>query len=380
MNHKCIICGERLREADCLMICPQMPASAQDIPSREELDREKGVDLPLCQCPGCGLVQLDCEPVGYYRDVIRAGGYSSTMAQLRRSQYRHLIDGYGLKGKKIIEIGCGQGEFLKPLREFPVQVYGIEHKKELVDKARAAGLNVWQDFPERAEQALDGAPYDAFLSFNFLEHQPDPNAMLRCIYHNLAEDGVGLVTAPSLEYIVGNGSYYELLRDHIANYSEETLRFVLNRNGFVVLESSVVNTDTLSMIVRKRPRLDVAGLRRSYERMREQLRAFVDERVSAGRRIAVWGASHQGFTTISTTGVGDRIEYIIDSAPFKQGRFAPASHVPIVSPDYCLAHPVNTILIIAPGYTDEIAAIIREKYGRGIEIAAIRTSEIEMLG
>lgn len=379
MNHRCIVCGERLGEEDKLMLCPQMPASAQDIPAADALEAEHGMDLQLCQCPGCGLIQFDCEPVSYYRDVIRAGGYSTTMAALRRKQYRHFIGLCQLEGKKIIEIGCGRGEFLKLLAEFPVQAYGIEHKKNLAEEAQAAGLNVRQDFTENAEQVLEGAPFDAFLSFNFLEHQPNPNTMLRCIYNNLAEDGVGLVTVPSLDYIVGNDSFYELLRDHIANYSEETLRFLLNRNGFIVLESTTVNRDTLSMIVKKRPKLNISGLQAQYKRLTVQMCAFVDARVSTGRKIAVWGASHQGFTTISTTGVGSKIEYIIDSAPFKQGRYAPASHVQIVSPEHFLAHPVDTILIIAPGYTDEIAGIIRDKYGTGVEIAAIRTSEIEIL-
>ena len=377
--HKCIICGESLSEKDCLMICPQMPASAQDIPSAEELEEEKGIDLQLCQCPSCGLVQFDCEPVSYYRDVIRAGGFSSTMEELRRSQYRHFIELCQLEGKKIIEIGCGQGEFLTVLREFPVQVFGIEHRKDLVIKAQNAGLNVWNDFTETAEQMIKGAPFDAFLSFNFLEHQPDPNTMLRCIYNNLSVDGVGLVTVPSLDYIVSNDSFYELLHDHIANYSEDTLRFLLNRNGFIVIESTIVNRDTISMIVKKRPILNIEGLKQGFKLLEKDIKVYIERRQREGKLIAVWGASHQGFTMISTTGVGKQIEYIIDSAPFKQGRFAPASHVPIVAPDYFKVHPVDNILIIAPGYTDEIARTIRRDYGDSVEIAAIRTSSIEIL-
>ena len=377
--HKCIICGESLSEKDCLMICPQMPASAQDIPSAEELEEEKGIDLQLCQCPSCGLVQFDCEPVSYYRDVIRAGGFSSTMQELRRSQYRHFIELCQLEGKKIIEIGCGQGEFLTVLREFPVQVFGIEHRKDLVIKAQNAGLNVWNDFTETAEQMIKGAPFDAFLSFNFLEHQPDPNTMLRCIYNNLSVGGVGLVTVPSLDYIVSNDSFYELLHDHIANYSEDTLRFLLNRNGFIVIESTIVNRDTISMIVKKRPILNIEGLKQGFKLLENDIKVYIERRQREGKLIAVWGASHQGFTMISTTGVGKQIEYIIDSAPFKQGRFAPASHVPIVAPDYFKVHPVDSILIIAPGYTDEIARTIRRDYGDSVEIAAIRTSSIEIL-
>ena len=56
---------------------------------------------------------------------------------------------------------------------------------------------------------------------------------------------------------------------------------------------------------------------------------------------------------------------MMDSAPFKQGRFAPASHIPIVAPDYFRKDPADAILIVAPGYTDEIAEIIRNKYSSG---------------
>ena len=41
---------------------------------------------------GCGLVQFDCDPVDYYRDVIRAGGFPKTMVELRRYQYKNLIE------------------------------------------------------------------------------------------------------------------------------------------------------------------------------------------------------------------------------------------------------------------------------------------------
>ena len=93
----------------------------------------------------------------------------------------------------------------------------------------------------------------------------------------------------------------------------------------------------------------------------------------------MWGASHQGFTLAATTSLGKNVEYIIDSAPFKHGKFAPASHLPIVPPDYFEEHPVDAIVITAPGYTDEIAKIIRERFGEKIEIRAMRSNHLEMV-
>ena len=412
MKH-CIACGRILPETS-LFELTSAPASAQDIPDAKEVQNDEGVTLHLRQCSGCGLVQFDCEPVAYYRDVIRAGGGSSTMRELRASQYRHLIETYHLEGKTFLEAGCGRGEFLKFLQEFPVEIYGMEHKADLVETARKEGLRVWREFPEREDQrfghspeasmlpesgwSVPEKPFDVFLSFNFLEHQPRPDIMLKAIWNNLAEDGMGLVTVPSLEYILEKGSYYELIRDHIAYYTFDTLRALLNHCGFEVLEEEMINRDTLSMIVRKTamPETDadagaegvgamtadasiIAPLTEGYEIVTAEVRALTDRLAREGKRLAMWGASHQGFTLASTSELGKHLAYIIDSAPFKQGRFAPASHVPIMAPDHYFEEPVDAVLIVAPGYTDEIAGIIKTRFGGKVEIMTLRTNRIEHL-
>lgn len=77
--------------------------------------------------------------------------------------------------------------------------------------------------------------------------------------------------------------------------------------------------------------------------------------------------------------LSNKVEYIIDSAVFKQGKFAPSSHVKIVEPDYFYKNPIDSILIVAPGYTDEIASIIKEKFGKNIDIRTLRSNHLEKL-
>ena len=375
---RCIACGAPLWETP-LLTLDNMPASAQHMPDAQGVKQDRGLTLDLCQCMGCGLVQFDCEPVDYYRDVIRAGGFSKTMVELRRYQYKHLIDSYHLEGKKFIEVGCGQGEFLKVLSEFPVEVHGIEHDPHLVELARAQGLDVTEGFTETEDTRFAGGLYDVFLSFNFLEHQPDPSTMLQAIYRNLEDDAMGLITVPSFEYIMDHNSYYELIRDHLAYYTFETLTPLLERNGFLVEECEVINRDTLSVIVKKRPQMDTENLLECYVNLKREMETYMKYLDAWDKKVAVWGASHQGFTLASTTKLGERARYIIDSAPFKQGKFAPASHLPIVGPDHFHEHPVDAIIITAPGYTDEIAASIRQKFGTAVEIRAMRSNHLEMV-
>jgi len=375
---RCIACGAPLWETP-LLTLDNMPASAQHMPDAQGVKQDRGLTLDLCQCMGCGLVQFDCEPVDYYRDVIRAGGFSKTMVELRRYQYKHLIDSYHLEGKKFIEVGCGQGEFLKVLSEFPVEVHGIEHDPHLVELARAQGLDVTEGFTETEDTRFAGGLYDVFLSFNFLEHQPDPSTMLQAIYRNLEDDAMGLITVPSFEYIMDHNSYYELIRDHLAYYTFETLTPLLERNGFLVEECEVINRDTLSVIVKKRPQMDTENLLECYVNLKREMESYMKYLDAWDKKVAVWGASHQGFTLAATTKLGERARYIIDSAPFKQGKFAPASHLPIVGPDHFHEHPVDAIIITAPGYTDEIAASIRRKFGTSVEIRAMRSNHLEMV-
>lgn len=374
---KCLICGRQL-DISPLLEFKDMPASAQDIPNKSEIEQDEGISLHLYQCPGCGLVQFDCSPVGYYRDVIRSGGFSTTMVDLRKKQYTHFIEKYGLVGKKIIEVGCGRGEFLSVLKEFPVHAYGIEHKHELVEIAQKSGLNVREDFLDSEDKTLSDGPFNAFLSFNFLEHQPDPNGMLQGIYNNLTVDGVGMITVPSLEYILENNGYYEFIRDHLAYYTFETLEFALNKNGFDVLEREVVNRDTLSVIVRKKKKINISKIADSYDKICNEINEYVDNLNKHGKSVAIWGASHQGFTLASTAHVEGKVEYIIDSAPFKQGRFAPASHIPIISPEKAIENPVDAIIIMAPGYTNEIASVIRNKFCKEVEIAVMMSKDLQM--
>ena len=417
MNMTCIACGHALSP---LMTLDDMPASAQNIPAASELAEDHPLSLTLCQCPSCGLVQFDTEPVDYYRDVIRAGGGTRTMTRLRHEEYARLLTAmqeHHIHGRRIVEVGCGRGEFLRMWQNLaedpegaaalardqardplsgqpnaaPLHLVGLEHKPSLVEEANAVAdkkYRVYEGFATGDVRYPEG-PFDAFVQFNFLEHQPDPCDMLRNIGRNLKPQALGLITVPSFEYILRYNGYYELLRDHIANYTEFTLQKLLQDCGFELLSMDLVNRDTIEAIVRKADPdelselhysgrlIDVSALRDSYDRLSASVNAHIDHLSESHRTMAIWGASHQGFTLAATTKLSGRVEYIIDSAPYKQGRFSPASHIPIVAPDYAVAHPVDEILIVAPGYTDEIAGIIRERFDENVRILVLRTDRIE---
>ena len=404
---RCLACGENLEE---LAVFHNMPKSAQEFPTREELATEKGMDLSLCQCRACGLVQFDTEAVPYYKDVIRAGGGSSTMKALREEEYGKLLSFLAKKEEKrplILELGAGAGEFLamwsgvesgadtssdvnsvtspdtafgtslsigaKRSQKLEPYVLGIEHKKELVEKGQAAGLSLYQGFPEAGFELKN------------------PGEMLSFAYEHLKMGGYFLLTVPSFQYILDHRSYYELLRDHIANYSEESLLSLVQDQGFSLVESRVINRDTIEFLLEKREKescttfrslgqkVDIKPILENEKAIQEDIQKHLEGLRKKGEKMAVWGASHQGLTLLSTTALQEEVAYIIDSAPFKQGKYSPASHLPIVDKSHFQKEPVEEILSVAPGYTEEIAGIIRRDLRPCPRVLALRGEKIEEL-
>lgn len=368
---KCIVCGMPFLN-DPIYICKNMPVNSQNLPTRETLEQDKPTDYNLCQCSGCGLVQFDCEPVPYYLDSTRAGERSDVLVKMRREQYKHLIETYHLQGKKILEIGAGKGGFLKTLiemEEYGVQGYGIENNPDFVRTAREVeNVNVIQGNPENMSNCVEGGPFDAVMSFAYPARLIDPNGMLQGIRKNLVDGGIGIFQVASLEHLMKPGGFYDITVDHIAYYNEDTLRFLFQKNGFDILEHGEIGELYIYAIVQKRKAHNLKECWKDVQPLAERMKEYVNTTVADGKKIAVWCAGHFAFTVLATTEIGDKISYIIDNAVFKQGHFAPASHVPIFGVEHFREEPVNEIIILGPIYVDEIVKEIRERCSPAVKI------------
>ncbi len=374
---KCRVCGSSFFHEP-LLRYSNMPKAAQFLPDAQSLESEKGVDLIVCQCSRCGLVQLSNEPVPYYKEVIRAAAFSAEMNAFRREQFKDFVARFSLGGKKVLEIGCGKGEYLTLMRETGADAYGVEHGEESVNDCVKAGLKVTRGFVEAGSDALRDAPFDAFFILNFLEHIPDLNSTLRGISSNMSAQAVGLVEVPNFEMILKQKLFSEFINDHLYYFTGETIRSTLNRNGFEVLDCSPVWYDyILSAVVRKRTPLDVSNFAFFQHRLSGELQSYI-----AGfgkKRVAVWGAGHQALAVLALADLADKIRYVIDSAPFKQGRFTPSTHIPIVPPEALKEDPADAVIVMAASYSDEVAKIIHENFDERIHVSILRDFGLEHL-
>ncbi len=372
---ECRVCHKELTT---LLKYDDMPKAAQHLPVQSELATERGVDLEVCQCMGCGLVQLSNEPVPYYKEVIRAAAYSEEMKEFRIKQFEKLVQKYSLKNKKVIEVGCGKGEYLSLMAGAGMDAYGIEYAEESVESCQRENLQVLQGYLQNKEDKITDEPFDGFFILNFFEHLPDPNGTLAAISANLSEDGIGLIEVPNFDMILKNNLFSEFINDHLFYFTKETLLSTLNQNGFEVLECTEVWYNyIISAVVRKRQPVDISQFYNHQEALKQELHAYI-KRFSAGK-VAIWGAGHQALAIISLTQLhkGDKIQYIIDDAPFKQGKYTPATHIPIVSQAQLFSNPVDAIIVMAASYSDEIANKILATLDSDISISILRDYGLE---
>jgi len=353
-----------------------MPAAAQYLPDAAGLATDQGVDLDILQCPACGLVQTGNVPVPYYRDVIRAAGFSDEMKIFRREQFAAFAGQYGLSGRKTVEIGCGWGEYLALLCETGLDAHGLEHDAVAVKHCLKQGLSAAQGFVDDPAAVIEGGPFDAFVALNFLEHWPDPVAGLRGIAGNLNVGGIGLVEVPNFDMIATRSLFTEFIPDHLCYFTRETLETTLRLAGFEVLSCTEVWYGyILSAVVRKRAPCDVSAFVSSRRHLQAELDTFLDRHGPGG--VAIWGAGHQALSTIALLDLGGRVRYVVDSAPFKQNRYTAASHIPIVAPERLREDPVGAVIVMAASYSDEVAKIVCERFGLVEHVAILRDHGLE---
>lgn len=379
MNNKkglCRACGLELFKNPMLSF-KNMPSVAQHLPDKSTLKKDRGINLDIFMCSGCGLTQLDATPVPYFREVIRAVGFSEEMVNFRQKQFAKFVNKYGLKNKKIIEVGCGHGEFLSLIKNAGADAYGIEYGPKAVKTCVKNNLKVTKGFVDSKNYKIPHAPFDAFFMMSFFEHLPQPQVALRGIYNNLKDGAVGIIEVPNFNMMLKDKLFSEFMRDHLSYFTKETLTTLLQNNGFEIVSCKEIWHDyIISAIVKKRVQNNLSDFSFYQKKIIKEINDFVKKY----KNVAIWGAGHQAFALMALANLGGRIKYVIDSAPFKQGKFTPASHIPIVAPDTLLSDPIDAVIIMAGSYSGEIKKILQTKYNKNYNIAIVKNSGMQIIG
>jgi len=84
---------------------------------------------------------------------------------------------------------------------------------------------------------------------------------------------------------------------------------------------------------------------------------FLIEQKESGRKVAAYGAAAKGNTLLNYCGIKkDLIAFVVDLSPYKQGKFLPGSHIPVVNEERIKRYKPDYILILPWNIKEEIMA------------------------
>lgn len=373
----CRLCNGKLFTQPLLQL-NGMPKAAQYFPLADEFKQDKGIVLNIYQCSACGLVQLNIEPVDYFKEVITAASFSEKSRLSRLSQMKEWVAKFRLTGKKALEIGSGKGDMLDILEEAGLKAAGIEASSKSVEIGKSAGRKMIKGYIGDIDK-IAGYPFDTFISLNYLEHLPQPGCIIKHIYDNVAANAVGFVTVPNLDYLLQTRCFYEFVVDHLSYFTKKTLTFAFESNGFEVLKCYTINEDNdIVAIVKKKEPLDISGHFSEAKTLIKNLQQIVADYKSQNKKVAVWGAGHRTLALLALSQLKD-VEYVIDSAKFKQGRFTPILHLDIVPPEFLKERKVDLVIVMVPGlYPGEVLKTLKQM-DVGVDVAVLRGNKIKFI-
>jgi 2-polyprenyl-3-methyl-5-hydroxy-6-metoxy-1,4-benzoquinol methylase len=99
---------------------------------------------------------------------------------------------------RVLEIGCGDGMFLLPLRELGWEIHAIEPDPAAAEKAaRNAGARIWPGSVETAQ--VPESTFDAVVSMHAIEHVFDPRTFIERAANFLRPGGFLYITTPNFQ-------------------------------------------------------------------------------------------------------------------------------------------------------------------------------------
>jgi nucleoside-diphosphate-sugar epimerase/SAM-dependent methyltransferase len=341
--------------------------------SREDaLACPKG-DIRLAFCAGCGFVwnaAFDPDLMSYHEEYESTQAVSPTFNGFHERLARDLVARYALHGKAVIDIGCGQGEFLELLCSF-----GAAHATGFDPVLRAPPANpkvtLVKDWYSEAYSHLRP---DFVGSKMVMEHIPDPGRYLAMLRRTLGErpEIITFAMMPEVTRILDLGAFWDIFYEHCSYFSLGSLARAYRRAGFHVVDLWTDYNHQYALIgarpgtragaplpVEETPaelarKVDSFAARVDQDRARWS--AWLSRQRAQRRRVVLWGGGSKGVAFLTTLNLREGVEFVVDVNRRRNGTYIAGTGQQIVAPDFLRGYRPDVVLVMSPIYRDEIAA------------------------
>lgn len=353
--------------------------------------------LDILMCGKCGLIfnrdyfsdktmSRQYSSLDYYCSV----SFSPQAGEYQKKQASEINRWWGLKGKNVCEIGCGDGFFLNEISQYCSRAVGFEPSPTFSLARKYPDLVLCNDyFDPKDSKVPEDIKINLFILRHVLEHLTDPFRYLKSLRecYQVKEKEQGLfLEVPDAAYLMANNLYFDFYYDHIYYFTPFFLRDFLMEMGWKKIRllekghKEFIRALCYDSSRQASPKKDEPGVSSSlrqaagcfsadYSKWKSQIQKVLDDIKGRNKKIGAWGAGSRGITMlIAMTGEKGLFSYVIDSDINKQERFIPMLGIPIMPSGVLKKRPVEYLLVTSYTYFDEIVEELGNYRQQGLKI------------
>ncbi len=218
------------------------------------------------------------------------------------------------------------------------------------------------------------------LGNNVLAHVPDINDFIKGLKIALKEDGTITMEFPHLLNIIKENQFDTIYHEHFSYLSFYTVKQIFEAQGLKLydveklpthggslriyathIENNMEVSQNVELLFKEEKALGLfdmeiyQGFQEKANKVKYDLLSFLLQAKKENKRVVAYGAAAKGNTLLNYSGVkNDLIEFVVDKSPHKQGKYLPASHIPIVEENRMQGLKPEYILILPWNIKDEV--------------------------
>jgi len=336
-------------------------------------------DLDLMVCEDCGFIfnhTFDLSKLSYGRHYDNTQVCSPFFNNYLANIVHHLLFESGIKNCRIVEIGCGDGLFLRKMIEVEKcgnTGYGFDpsYVGPATDLEGKLKFEKCYYGPECADIQAD-----IIICRHVIEHVPNPIDFLNLIKKAVAKSPHARIffETPCVEWILSNQVDWDFFYEHCSYFTADSLTTAFESAGFSVknvkhvfegqylwLEATIPSKQP---VVTKNPNR-IPSLAKNFtsdeHHFKINLRDMIMKLASTGK-VALWGAGAKGVTFANLIDPECKlIDCLIDLNPNKQGHYIPGTGHPITSPQEFAKRGGGRAVLMNSNYRDECLKLLCEE-------------------
>ena len=362
------------------------PPSNAYLTSEQLAEPEITYPLKLFVCDSCWLVQLPAHASAEELFTADYAYFSSTSSSWCAHAERFVaaaVESLELGAKsQVVELASNDGYLLKYVQQRGIPCLGIEPTQATAEAARALGIPTIERFfgaALAAELVADGQAADLVVANNVLAHVPDINDFMAGIARLLKPSGRASIEFPHLLRLLEGNQFDTIYHEHYSYFSLRVVQRIAHVAGLEIIDVEELSTHGGSLRVWLTHEASVqpsaaipkiltaeasagletfsayANFQQRAEAAKHALLEFLLQARRDGIRLLGYGAAAKGNTLLNYAGIrADLLPAVADRAPSKQGKFLPASHIPVISPEQLEAETPDALLVLPWNLIDEL--------------------------